>query len=108
MSTADYPENFALDTFLADMLSEYGKLDFLNIVKDKKSIVIDFKPIGEEESISLDILKYEVTWETNKYYFIIKDAICSKLWIDKIIKTTCIDKKFEIPGIYSMIVTFLL
>jgi hypothetical protein len=108
MSTTDSPENFALDSFLADIFSEYGKLDYLNVDKDKKCIVIDFKPIGEEESISLDILKYEVIWEENKYYFIIKDAACSKLWIDKIIKNNYIDKRIEIPGIYSMIVTFLL
>lgn len=108
MNIPDFSDNFALDTFLADIFSDYGKLDFLNIDKEKKSIVIDFLPIGEAESISLDILKYEVLWEANKYYFIIKNITCSKLWIDKILKKTCINKKYEIPGIYSMIVTFLL
>jgi len=108
MKDFDVPKNFALDMFLSNILSDYGKFDYLDIDTEKKSIVLDFLPIGESESISINLSKYELIQESGKYYFVIKNISCSKLWIDKVLKNILIDKKLEIPESYSMDVIFLL
>lgn len=82
-----------------------GDLDF-DLDTKNKSASLSVKLIGEDSSIKLKVLKYEIISDPSVYegsYFIkISDISCSKKWLEDLLKRFVKDKNIPIPEEYAV------
>ena len=83
-----------------DDFTRYGKMLQFDIDTNNKTLFAKVELDGENEPLSIDIKKYNIQQENDKYFITIIQMECSKKWLNTLIADFVINEKFEIPTEY--------
>lgn len=82
-------------------IKEYGEMLKLNLDSQKKSIELEVMLKGEKEHLAVNVQKYEIAQEGEKYFLKIRGVKTSREWINTVASSYLEDKAFEIPAEYA-------
>ena len=70
----------------------------LNLDSKNKSITLNVLLAGEESPLEIDIGRYDIVSQGDKYYLEINDVSTSRLWLNVLADETLNGEKIEIPS----------
>ena len=79
-------------------IQRYGTMLNLNLDSKNKSITLNVLLAGEESPLEIDIGRYDIVSQGDKYYLEINDVSTSRLWLNVLADETLNGEKIEIPS----------
>ena len=73
-----------------------------SIDTNNKSFAFSLNLKGETAPLRVAVSKYELQKENGKFFFVAKDIITDKEWLNQVAKKYLQEKKIEIPSKYSL------
>jgi len=96
-SLKDKTLSFAIKSAINFKIREFGEMLKLNLDSKNKTIELEVMLLGEKEPLYVNVGKYEIIKENDKYYLLAKDIKTSREWINILAKNYLENQKFEIP-----------
>ena len=81
-------------------IRDFGEIHDLRIDTRAKTISLELSLKGEVQIVGVQILDYKFSQDREKteYYFEVLDIQANRYWIDAILKSFIIGKKFKVPA----------
>jgi hypothetical protein len=92
----------ALDFYLKG--HGYGELKEFSINNKTKKFFFKTKLKGEEKFLSVSVNRYDVVKEGGKYFFVAKEIVTDREWLNTAAKNFLEEKKIEIPAQYTIFI----
>lgn len=96
----------AIDLYLQE--KGYGELKEFSINNKTKKFFFKTKLKGEDKFLSIAVNRYEIAKEDGKYFFVAKNIVTDREWLNNAAKNFLEEKKIEIPAKYSLIMLTIL
>lgn len=81
----------------------FGEMREFSIDTNNKSFAFSLDLKGESASLRVAVTKYELQKENGKLFFVAKNIITDKEWINQVAKKYLQERKIEIPSKYSLL-----
>lgn len=96
----------AIDIYLQQ--KGYGELKEFSINNKTRKFFFKTKLKGEERFLSVAVNRYDIAKENGKYFFVAKEIVTDREWLNNAAKDFLEEKKIEIPQKYSLLVAAIL
>ncbi len=93
--------SIAVKVAVNNYIKEYAEMLKFNLDSKSKSIEMEIMLEGERDTLMVNIEKYEITQEAEKYFIKIYNVKTSRKWIDTIASEYLNGRAFEIPASYA-------
>jgi len=97
-----------LKAFANNVVSDFGRIENIDLDSENKKIILLVWLKGEKEIISLEVTKYEVVKSNNKNYIHLHNISASREWIEVAINKYFIERQIEIPEQFAGVIKILL
>jgi hypothetical protein len=87
-----------LKSVINKKIIRYGRMLNLNLDSKNKSITLNVLLAGEESPLEIDIGRYDIVNQNDKYYLEINEVSTSRLWLNVLAEETLNGEKIEIPS----------
>lgn len=91
----------ALKSYLNEKLSEYGEVLDVEVDTGKNRLQLKAKLLGEKESITAAVERYEIEKIGDDRYITLKSFSCSREWVAMLITKFFAGKQYKLPPAVS-------
>ena len=91
-------ERAALTYLNQSLLAPYGKATSLRLDSAARTLRVEVELKGENQSVEVDIVGYEITREGEQYYATIREVRTSREWLTTLASTQLQNRRFELPS----------
>jgi len=91
-------ERAALTYLNQSLLAPYGKATSLRLDSAARTLRVEVELKGENQSVEVDIVGYEITREGEQYYATIREVRTSREWLTTLASTQLQNRRFELPA----------
>jgi hypothetical protein len=91
-------EKVALPFLNTKLLAPYGRATHLHLDSKAKSIRVEVELNGENSPVEIEILKYEIRKQGDRYFALVHEIRTSREWLTTLAATQLRDARFELPA----------